>query len=99
MTDSINSNLFQTFELSDEEILSGQTLSSTQKKVIQNEISALANQKILLKVDPANIHVFIQQEAEMQGRILALQWLITRSELAMTALQTIVSNQNDEELY
>jgi len=72
-------SIFQSWILSQQETIQGSMLTSAQKRVIQNQIAQLAQEKTLLKFDPANIHSFTQREAELQGSISALQFLLATS--------------------
>ncbi len=76
------SSLFQSWILSPKELLQGSILTQLQKQCIQNQISAAAAEKTLLKYDPDSALKFLQREAELQGQIGALQYLITLSEEA-----------------
>ena len=75
----IRPNSFSSFDLTAQEQEQGYSLNTYQRMVIQNQISAAAEEKIALKYDPANPLQFVQQEAELQGRILALQFLLEQS--------------------
>lgn len=72
-------SLFTSWILTPQETTQGTILSTLQEQVIQNQIAALAQEKTLLKFDPANIHSFLQREAELQGQIGALSFLLTQS--------------------
>jgi hypothetical protein len=76
------SNTFTSYSLTSEELQQGSILTSLQKQCIQNQISALAEQKLRLKYDPVNPMTFLQEEAELQGQLIALQYLFTLSEAA-----------------
>ena len=72
-------NLFQSWILSESELMLGSILTQPQKQVTQNQIAEAAQKKVALTFNPAEPHKFIQQEAELQGQILALQFLISQS--------------------
>jgi len=77
-------SLFQSWIISPEEFVQGTLLSGVQKQVIQNQICVLASEKCLLQFDPAHPNQFIQREAELQGSIKSLQYLIQLSSEAET---------------
>mgnify|MGYP007071573929 CR=1 FL=1 len=76
------SNPFQAWKLSEQEILQGSIFSNLQKQCLQNERAKLAAERINLKFDPANPQEFIQQDAELQGKIGLLGYLIDLSDSA-----------------
>ena len=79
-------SLFTTWELTIEERAAGESLQPEQIAVLQNDIAEAAAQKVGLKYDPANPLQFLQKEAELAGRILILQYLLTRSASAQERL-------------
>lgn len=84
-TPNLNSS-FISYTLNEDELAIGSVLTTLQKQCIQNQISALAEQKLSLKYSPENPMVFLQQEAELQGQLNALKYLITLSENAEASL-------------
>ncbi len=80
------SSSFISYSLSEQEVLIGSTLTTLQKECIQNQICSLAEQKLALKYIPENPMLFLQQEAELQGQLNALKYLITLSESAEASL-------------
>lgn len=75
-------NPFQAWILSAEEMLQGQVMTSLQKQVLQNERSALANKRISLRYDPEHPLKFQQEDAELQGQLGILSYILETSELA-----------------
>ena len=73
-------NNFSSYILTDEEQLEGQKLTITQTQVIQNLMSSYAEEKLHLTVDPNNTIVFIQQEADLKGKIEVLNYLLDLSD-------------------
>lgn len=71
---------FQTFPLADEETLNGQIFSDLQLKVLQNELSAVAERILTLTYDPINPVDFAQQHAHANGQLQLLQFLMARSD-------------------
>ena len=71
---------FTSWSLTEQEEDQGSIFSSLQKALIQNQICAAAEEKISLTFDPTNPQKFLQSEAELQGRILALRFLLSNSE-------------------
>ena len=80
------SSSFISYNLTDDEMTFGSILSVGQKQCIQNQISALAEQRISLKFLPESPMVFMQQDAELQGQLIALRYLITLSDNAESQL-------------
>ena len=72
--------------MDEQELLQGSILTILQKQCIQNQICFLAEQKLALKYSPENPMLYLQQEAELQGQLNALKYLITLSENAESAL-------------
>jgi hypothetical protein len=72
-------NPFISYELTLQERAAGSTLSEEQKLMLQNDIAEIAMHKLSLRFDPALPMDFAQKEAELQGQILILQYLIARS--------------------
>ena len=72
-------SLFQSWILSPEEFIQGSFLNSLQKQVIQNQISQLASERVMLTFDPVNHLPFMQRDAELKGQIGALQYLLNLS--------------------
>lgn len=85
-----SSSSFISYTLTEDELLFGSVFSLGQKQCIQNQISNLAEQKITLRYDPANPMMFVQQDAELQGQIIALKYLITLSDSAEQQLLSSV---------
>ena len=73
-------NSFSSYNLSPEEEESGQVLNSNQKMVLQNKLCAIAEEKIRLTYDSTMPIVFAQREAELQGQMSVIQWLLDSSE-------------------
>lgn len=67
---------FLSYELTEDEMREGSTFSISQRAVIQNQIAAIAEEKIALTFDPSNPLVFTQREAELTGQIGILKYLL-----------------------
>ena len=78
-------NSFTSYALTPEEFKEGSVLNHNQLMCIQNQIAQLAEQKLSLKYNPANPMEFLQMEAELQGGLNALRYLLTLSENALSA--------------
>lgn len=70
------SSSFISYTLSSDEYFAGSTLTQLQKYVIQNQIAQAAEEKLNLTFLPENA----TKDAELQGRILALKYLLDVSE-------------------
>jgi len=75
-------NEFTSYALSDEEQIQGSLLTITQRQVMQNHLAATAAEKIALEFDANNPTLFIQQEADMKGRISILNFILASSAAA-----------------
>jgi len=73
-------NTFSSYQLTDLEELQGQILTVNQKQVIQNRLSIVAEEKLLLVFDPEHAKHFIQQEASLAGQIAALSYILELSD-------------------
>jgi hypothetical protein len=81
-------NMFTTYDLSDNDLLQGQVLSELQEACLQNELAALAEEKLNLKYDTVNTLTYLQREAELQGQIGLVTYLVELSRQAKIALRT-----------
>lgn len=80
---SLKISSFQSWNLTEQEILSGSILTTMNKCVIQNRIVEIAEEKLALTIeDPEKMAKYFQREAELQGQLLALNWLLHCSEAA-----------------
>lgn len=87
-------NSFTSYTLTEQELLIGSVLTSLQKCCIQNQLADLAERKLNLKFDPAHPQIFLQEEAELQGNLNALRYLLTLSESAESTLSARNSQEN-----
>lgn len=69
-------NDFVSYELTQEEMLLAVTFTIAQRANLQTMLAAAAEEKVNLKVDSTNIMRFVQQEAELQGKINTLRTLL-----------------------
>ena len=83
------------YELSEEEILQGSILSPQQEMVIQNQISDLADRIINLRFDPLNPVQFGLEQADAQGQIIALSYLLDSSRNAKQTLLKASQSQGN----
>lgn len=79
---------FTSYQLSEEEQLKGQVLTTENYYVIQNLICAAAEDKLSLKFDPLQPSIFLQREAELQGQIGILRMLLEMSLSAQSTLRS-----------
>jgi hypothetical protein len=82
MNNLSTNNLFHSYTLSSQETLIGSILTNLQKQCIQNQISQIAHEKLKLKFTPNDVSSFLQQEAELQGKLNALEYLLELSHQA-----------------
>jgi len=71
-----SNNIFQSWELSEAEVREGTVLYTLQKQVLQNRLAIAAAERVLLPFSPENI----QRDAELQGEIRTLRWILDESE-------------------
>ncbi len=86
-------NSFASFALTEEEELRGSLLQDEQKFVIQNLLSNLAEEKLALAYDPINTSTYLQREAELQGQIGILKYLLAQSTSAEEKLKFSLNHQ------
>lgn len=75
-----NTTRFTSWNLDPLEFRRGCTYNDLQVKVIQNLICQAALEKVSLTYDPLNSMAFVQREAELQGQIGILEFLLTQAE-------------------
>jgi len=75
-------SLFTRYALTEQEHIEGCLLNANQKAVIQNLTADIAEEKLLLKFDPSNVAAYQQREAELQGQIGILKFLLAASDEA-----------------
>lgn len=73
-------NIFASFNLTEDERNAGSIFSSYQRLHLQNLLSEYAHEKVALKYDPTLPMQFVQQEAELQGKILLLRYILETSD-------------------
>ena len=75
-------NSFQSWILTENETIQGCVLTNLNTQVIQNQIAAYAQERLNLELDMTNPQRFVQQEADLKGKISALRYLLDLSESA-----------------
>lgn len=93
---TIKNSEFTEFELSDPETLAGQIYSVPQLQVLQNLRADFVREKLNLKFTPHDIQSYLQQEAEITGKIGTITYLIETSAFATTAVMTDLSEAAEE---
>jgi len=88
------SNRFTQFSHSSLEQLEGVNFTQLQREVIQNLISEAALEKVALLFNSNNPLQFAQQEAELQGKIEILEYLLLQFE---SISQLVVNNNFNSE--
>lgn len=74
-------NAFTEYELLDSEIKLGAIFTEANRAIIQNLIARAAQDRLALTYDVNNPMSFIQREAELQGQIGILTYLLNLGEL------------------
>lgn len=77
-----------------EEMEQASILSENQKLWVQYNISKYATEKLALRFDPQNPQNFVQREAELQGSINVLLYLIDSSDAVERAAKEKILAQN-----
>lgn len=72
-------NNFSSYNLTDDEVREGSIYTITQLELLQNDLAAAAEEKLVLEFDTTNPQTFIQQEAFKRGQIELLRYIIDRS--------------------
>lgn len=70
---------FTRYQLQPEEIAAGAQLTNSNQYLIQNLICDAAEERLNLRFDPLNPLAFAQREAELQGQINILKYLVELS--------------------
>lgn len=91
------SGTFSYYELTEQETLASRVLSPLQKMNIQNIIAATADEKINLVFDPTNPNRFMQQEADLAGKIAILKYVIELSDMTEEELRGRIQSQQDSQ--
>jgi hypothetical protein len=86
---------FHSWLLTPQERTNGTILTTLQKQCIQNHICNLAEERISLPFTPNDPLTFQQRDAELQGQIGILKYLITLSEEAEKQATQLVINDPD----
>ena len=73
-------NKFSTYYLTAGEEELGTVLNYEQRCVIRNKLAAIAEVRLNLVMDTANVSNFIQSEAYLKGQLDTLQWLLDTSD-------------------
>lgn len=91
---------FSRYLLSEQESISGSILNSQQKMVIQNIIADIAEEKLALIFDPTNPSRFMQQEADLAGKLSILKFILENSkayeDLALQKVRDQLDEQNSQ---
>jgi len=74
-------NTFTSWELSEVDEVTGSIYNDVQTKVLQNQLSLCAREKLQLEFDPAHPEIFIQSEAFKRGQLELLEYLINTSQM------------------
>ena len=74
-------NRFTSWSLSPEEVKAGSILTDLQVKVLQNQLAEIASEKISLVYDASNPLKFAQREAELQGQMGIIEYLLSQHQM------------------
>ena len=73
---------FCLYSLTEEETLAGQILNTSQKMVLQNSRTDIAQQILNLEASPDSYNTFIQQDGYLKGQLAILNYLLDASDAA-----------------
>lgn len=76
-------NTFTLYSFTSEEEIIANTFSEIQLARLRNELALVAQEKVNLKYDPEHPMQFLQQEAELQGKMGVLNYLIQAHEASV----------------
>jgi len=87
---------FTSWALSTQEEAQGSIFSTSQKQVLQNELSIAAQQILSLKFDPLNPIAIALDQAALQARVEFLQFILTRSDESELHLRRLAQSDSDQ---
>lgn len=87
------SNVFTSFEFTEDEQRQAALLNDQQKMFIQTLRAEAANAKLNLVPDPLNYVVYLQEEAEYRGRITAYDEILAASKEAEEFMADNISSE------
>ena len=79
-------NSFTSYYLTPQEQLQGSIFNTIQLQVLHNHLADYAEQKMALKYDPEHPLLFLQDEADLAGKIEIINYLIEASQASLDAL-------------
>ncbi|PHQ81728.1 MAG: hypothetical protein COB66_01265 [Coxiella sp. (in: Bacteria)] len=85
-TQNLTENSFVSWILTDAENAEGSIFSMTQTQVMQNHLSALAEQLLTIKIDPKDPMLFALQHADLSGKVEFLKYLLAMSDTMKEAI-------------
>jgi hypothetical protein len=95
----IKVSTFTSYLLSNEDQLQGQIFSVLQEAVLQNMLVDLAEEKLNLKYDPEHPLIFLQREAELQGQIGLVSFIIELSTTGKNIVQDRVPKMQEMDTF
>lgn len=93
----IINNKFTAYKLSPEEEALGYLFNENNLYMLQNELAAIAETKLNLKLDPNNPMEFMQQEAFIAGKMDLLSYFLAMHEQISTERSEIAKLVAEEE--
>lgn len=91
----ITSNKFSTYELSEEERVSGHSFSEYNLQVLHNEASLAAHEIIALQYDETSPMLYVQRKAYLQGKIDFVAWLMEVHQ-QVNSINEVVSTPDED---
>lgn len=95
MVDKLNA--FSSFELSERDTITSQVLTALQMQGLHNLRSEIAEQMLIIDIDPEKPSEFIQTRAKLNGLLEAYSYLIEASLAAAQILNNPETVYSDEQ--
>jgi hypothetical protein len=84
------------YELTETEELTGRVMHENQLYVMQNELASASEALLALRFDPNHQLEFVQQDAELRGKIVFINYLIQSHFAALTELNEQAAQHKDQ---
>ena len=90
-------NIFTTYALTQQEEETGQVFTLEQKRVLQNKLADIAQDKLNTLFTPNDVLSYTQKEAELRGQMNSIQWLLdTSDEIELQQASRLAEQQQQQ---
>lgn len=86
-------NTFSSYQMTEQEELQASVLMLDQEQLLQSKLALVAEEKLALQLDPGNISAYVQQEADLKGQMIIINWLLDCSTAAKISLAEGAASQ------